>query len=76
MSSADVPDDTVPPLLTFTELEVLHHRLVAANRTSDIKYLKWVCMSYNAALRARRDAAIHAQPVKTSSPEDASSEVV
>jgi hypothetical protein len=70
MSTVEVPDDTVPPLLTFTELEVLHHRLVAAKRTSDIKYLKWVCMSYSAALRARRDAVMHARPVKASTSDD------
>lgn len=62
MSDADIPDDRVPPLLTFTEVEVLHHKLAAADRVSDIKYLKWVCKSYEGALRARRDAAIRAKP--------------
>ncbi|KAI0733870.1 hypothetical protein BC629DRAFT_1571720 [Irpex lacteus] len=64
MSSAEVPDDTVPPLLTFTEVEALHHRLVATRREKDIKYLKWVCKSYEGALRARRDAVMRAQPAK------------
>ncbi|KAI0684051.1 hypothetical protein BC835DRAFT_671397 [Cytidiella melzeri] len=62
ISTVDVPDDTVPPLLTFTELEALHHRLVVTKRVADIKYLKWVCVSYEAALRARRDAAMLGQP--------------
>lgn len=70
MSSAEVPDDTVPPLLTFREVEALHHRLVAARREKDIKYLKWVCKSYEGALRARRDAEMRAQPAKSEEGEE------
>ena len=61
MSPVEVPDDTVPPLLTFTELESLHHRLVVAGREKDIRYLKWVCKAYEGALRVRRDAVMRAQ---------------
>lgn len=59
---ADIPDDAVPPLLSFTEVEVLHHRLVAAGpgRTGDIRYLKWVCKAYEGALRRRREQALQA----------------
>ncbi|KAI0092334.1 hypothetical protein BDY19DRAFT_884752 [Irpex rosettiformis] len=69
MNSAEVPDDTVPPLLTFTEIESLHHRLVVAGRVKDIKYLKWVCKSYEGALRARRDAAMRGQATEADSAE-------
>ena len=73
-SDLEVPDDNVPPSLTFTELEVLHHKLVVANRQQDIGYLKWLCVSYGSALRARRDAIMHARPASESekdpSPQD------
>ncbi len=61
-STLDIPDDTVPPLLTFPEVEVLHHRLVAKNRVDGIKYLKWVCKSYEGSLKMRRDRTIKAVP--------------
>ncbi|EGO20422.1 hypothetical protein SERLADRAFT_477985 [Serpula lacrymans var. lacrymans S7.9] len=61
-SSVEVPDDTVPPLLTFTDLEILHHRLVAAGRQGDIAYLKYVCKAYEGALRVRRRMTMHAEP--------------
>ena len=61
--ATEIPDDTVPPLLTFPELELLHQRLVAVNRAEDIKYLKWLCKAYESALRTRRDAMLRAEPV-------------
>ncbi|KAI1787345.1 hypothetical protein LXA43DRAFT_714629 [Ganoderma leucocontextum] len=63
MSPTDVPDDTVPPLLTFPELEVLHHKLVAIGDRENIGYIKYVCMSYQGALKRRKEAALHAKPV-------------
>ncbi|KAH8079817.1 hypothetical protein BXZ70DRAFT_1012576 [Cristinia sonorae] len=60
-SAVDIPDDTVPPLLTFPELELLHHKLVAAKDSVGIKYLKWVCKSYEGALRVRRDGTLQAR---------------
>ncbi|EKM52656.1 uncharacterized protein PHACADRAFT_149497 [Phanerochaete carnosa HHB-10118-sp] len=57
---ADIPDDSVPPLLSFTELELLHHRLVVAGRATDIRYLKWVCKEYEGSLRRRRERALQA----------------
>lgn len=67
-TDVDIPDDAVPPSLTFTEVEVLHHKLVAASprREKDIKYLGWLCRAYEGTLRARRDAAWHAKPVPES----------
>ncbi len=62
VSNASVPDDTVPPLLSFSEVEVLHHRLVVAGRADDIGVLKWMCMSYEGMLRRRRDAWLKAPP--------------
>jgi len=54
-SAIDVPDDTVPPLLTFSDLELLHHRLVAAHDREGVDYVKWVCKAYEGSLRARRE---------------------
>ena len=59
----EVPDDTVPPLLSFPEVEVLHHRLVARGDQKNIGYLTWVCMAYAGALKQRKDATLHAEPV-------------
>ncbi|KAL0952457.1 hypothetical protein HGRIS_006725 [Hohenbuehelia grisea] len=61
-SSVEIPDDTVPPLLTFDDLEILHHRLVAAGRELEVGKLKYMSKAYEFALRARRDAALHARP--------------
>ncbi|KAK7688680.1 hypothetical protein QCA50_008218 [Cerrena zonata] len=61
-TEVDIPDDTVPPLLTFTELDVLHQRLVVANKKDGIKYLKWVCKSYEGSLKMRREKTLHSHP--------------
>lgn len=55
-SALDVPDDTVPPLLGWADLEILHHRLVAAGRTDGVRYVKWVCKAYEDPARAREIA--------------------
>ncbi|OBZ74606.1 hypothetical protein A0H81_05466 [Grifola frondosa] len=67
-STVEIPDDTVPPFLTFPELEILHHRLVAESDRAGIRFLKWVCMSYEGALRRRRDDTLHARPVPNAAP--------
>ncbi|KAJ8522722.1 hypothetical protein ONZ45_g759 [Pleurotus djamor] len=61
----EVPDDTVPPLLTFGDLDVLHHRLAAAKRVKDVGYVKWVCKAYEGALRTRRERSLAATPEKS-----------
>ncbi|KAH9922200.1 uncharacterized protein B0H18DRAFT_1018488 [Fomitopsis serialis] len=63
-SSVDIPDDTVPPLLTFTDLEVLHSRLVRSDDKASIRYVKWLCKTYEGYLRRRRDAAMFVAPPK------------
>ncbi|KAF9054155.1 hypothetical protein BJ165DRAFT_1436534 [Panaeolus papilionaceus] len=63
---SEVPDDHVPPLVTFRDMEVLHHRLIDEERPQDIKYLTWLCKSYEWALRGRRDAAMKQKPVASS----------
>ncbi|KDR78309.1 hypothetical protein GALMADRAFT_119345 [Galerina marginata CBS 339.88] len=60
-SSAEVPDDNVPPLLTFRDIEVLHHRLIMEERPKDIGYITWLCKAYEWALRVRRDEAVKAR---------------
>lgn len=63
-TTADVPDDAVPPLLTFRDLEVLHHRLVAFEMGREVGYVKWVAKAYEWMLRVRRDEGFRAKPVK------------
>jgi hypothetical protein len=57
-TALDVQDDDVPPLLTFADIEMLHHRLVAASDVRGVAYVKWVCKSYEGALRKRREATL------------------
>jgi hypothetical protein len=67
-STAEVPDDHVPPLLMFDDVEALHHRLVAKEGSgSDIGYLKYLCKAYEWALRVRRDEAMKAAPPRINS---------
>ncbi|KAI0369283.1 hypothetical protein BV20DRAFT_968143 [Pilatotrama ljubarskyi] len=64
LTPVEIPDDTVPPLLSFPEVEILHHRLVAVGDTDSIRYLKWVCMAYAGALKRRKEATLRAEPVR------------
>ncbi|KAJ3840357.1 hypothetical protein F5878DRAFT_533821 [Lentinula raphanica] len=50
----------IPPVLMWRDLEVLHHRIIAFSglREKDLAYIKWICKSYEWALRMRRDEAI------------------
>ena len=57
-TALDVQDDDVPPLLTFADLEVLHHRLVAAGDLRGLAHVKGVCKAYEGALRIRREVAL------------------
>ena len=57
-SRTEIPDDQVPPLLSFSEVEVLHHRLVALGRKSEIGYLTWTCKAYEGSLRMRRERSL------------------
>ncbi|KAF7297320.1 hypothetical protein MIND_00965300 [Mycena indigotica] len=60
---SEVPDDDVPPFLLFDDVELLHHRLVAKipQPQKEIGWLKYVCKSYEWALRRRRDSALQAE---------------
>ena len=54
-----VNDDSVPPALTFTDVEILHHRLTTAGsggepRKKDIDYLTWSISAYEGRLKDRR----------------------
>ncbi|KAJ3994991.1 hypothetical protein F5050DRAFT_1695180 [Lentinula boryana] len=65
-SPLHLPCGKLPPVLVWRDLEVLHHRIVAKRREKDLAYIKWVCKSYEWALRVRRDEAmrvgVQAQP--------------
>ncbi|EJD54130.1 hypothetical protein AURDEDRAFT_180464 [Auricularia subglabra TFB-10046 SS5] len=56
-STTQVADDTVPPMLLFSRVEVLHQRLLLKERVKDIKYLTWLTSAYKGSLEMRRDAA-------------------
>lgn len=57
-SATELVDDSVPPFLTFKDVEFLHHRLIAANRLADVKYLTWLLRSYSGSLRERREETL------------------
>ena len=57
-SDAELVDDSVPPFLTFKDVEFLHHRLIAENRLADAKYLTWLLKSYSGSLRRRRERTL------------------
>jgi len=61
--TVELPDDPIPPLLTFADVEVLH-RLVATGRKDDtIGYIKYICKACEGALRLRRDwTTMHSEP--------------
>ncbi|KAI6031018.1 hypothetical protein EDC04DRAFT_2898301 [Pisolithus marmoratus] len=40
-SAVGPKDDRVPPIVGFSDVELLHHRLVASCRTEDVGYAKW-----------------------------------
>ncbi|KAG8989172.1 hypothetical protein FRB93_003733 [Tulasnella sp. JGI-2019a] len=60
-----IPDNMIPPFLTFEDVEILHHRLVVEStsgpleerkeRVKDVKHLTWLCRSYGGALQKRRN---------------------
>lgn len=66
-SSVEVPDDHVPPLLMFPDVEVLHHKLVAREASKEIEYLTYLCRAYEWALRRRRDVAMKSNSEVTAS---------
>ncbi|KAF9562861.1 hypothetical protein CPC08DRAFT_662543 [Agrocybe pediades] len=60
-SAAEIPDDYVPPLIVFRDVDVLHHRLLVEERKKDIGFVTWLCKSYEWALRMRRNKAMQVQ---------------
>lgn len=57
-SAVGPKDDRVPPIIGFSDVELLHHRLVALRRTKDVGYVKWVCEAYKGLLRQRRERVL------------------
>jgi hypothetical protein len=60
-SAIGPPDERVPPLLSFADVELLHARLVEQGRGKEVGFLKWVCKAYEGALRTRREAVLGAR---------------
>jgi len=48
-----IAESDIPPHMLFGDVDVLHHRLVREGR-KELGWLKWVCKSYEVALRKRR----------------------
>ncbi|KAG2138975.1 hypothetical protein DEU56DRAFT_980376 [Suillus clintonianus] len=60
-SAIGPPDERVPPLLSFADVELLHTRLVEQGRGREVGFLKWACKAYEGALRTRREAVLGAR---------------
>ncbi|KAG2137882.1 uncharacterized protein EDB93DRAFT_1166539 [Suillus bovinus] len=60
-SAIGTPDERVPPLLSFSDVELLHARLVEQGRGKEVGFLKWACKAYEGALRTRREAVLGAR---------------
>ena len=48
-----IAESDIPPTILFGDVDVLHQRLVREGR-KELGWLKWVCKSYEVALRKRR----------------------
>ena len=60
---SSTPDDTIPPFLTFRDLQVLHERLtrgagVHPMRKAQLGFLTYISKAYEGALVKRRAAAL------------------
>ncbi len=76
--SATIPDTASPPFLAFHDLEALHHRLVHLSdtgtqlerkrATSGLKFLKWLCLSYESGIRKTRKESLKPKGVTTETP--------
>jgi len=66
-SDAELVDDSVPPFLIFKDVEFLHLRLVAENRSADVKYLTWLLKSYSGSLKKRRERTLQQGVVRSPS---------
>ncbi|KAF9221706.1 hypothetical protein BS17DRAFT_736823 [Gyrodon lividus] len=62
-SAVGPKDDRIPPLIGFSDVDLLHARLAEHGRVTDLGYIKWVCKAYASALKKRRDAVLKAAPV-------------
>jgi hypothetical protein len=47
-------DDSVPPVLTFSDVALLHQALSRSRRLTDISYLTYMSHAYAGAVRDRR----------------------
>lgn len=56
----EIGDDTIPPMLSFRDVEVLHLRLVAKEDVKAIRSLGYVIESYQGSLRMRKKKAVTA----------------
>ncbi|KAF8440053.1 hypothetical protein L210DRAFT_3630860 [Boletus edulis BED1] len=65
LTSVVVPkDDRVPPVIGFSDVDLLHARLAEQRKIKDLGYIKWVCMAYGNAMKKRRDAVLKAAPTR------------
>lgn len=53
-----VADPSVPPWLSFNDIDALHQRLLPLQRWSDVEYLTWLTRAYGGGVRRRRETAL------------------
>ncbi|KAG8788721.1 hypothetical protein FRC19_003919 [Serendipita sp. 401] len=61
---ATIDDDTVPPILVFSDMSSLHQALVQVQRAKDIDYLTFLLHAYAGYVRDRRGMNLHVGDVK------------
>lgn len=64
-TNSQIPDGSIPPSLSFEDVEALHHRLVGAGRKKDVGRVHYWCMAYEGAGRRRREHALGVKPMST-----------
>lgn len=62
-SVIEIGDDTVPPMLTFRDVEVLHHRFVVEEDEKALAKLTYHVRSYQGAIRSRKASTLKSLPV-------------
>ncbi|KAN0060685.1 hypothetical protein ACQY0O_007343 [Thecaphora frezii] len=56
--TAETETDQPPPVLTFVDLELLHHRLVRFQHVQGLAYLGWIARAYEYSRRIRSSTPI------------------
>ncbi|KAG2052068.1 hypothetical protein BDR06DRAFT_973258 [Suillus hirtellus] len=60
-SAIGPPDEHVPPLPSFADVELPHACLVEQGNSKEVGFLKWACKAYEGALGTRKEAVLGAR---------------